>query len=197
MANNYLLFAEILEDVMLEETTWLRHQLEPIVVIDGAEYPEGDDSLSDLKTEPSYEGMRFLRNYDGLDNTDDREYRYDDAHYQGFEVEFEDDGDVLFFAEEHGDPARLAHLVQQFLRRFRPNECWPLSYAKTCSKPHPSEFGGGAAFVTADEIRWQSSFTFVEQQLTAFKAGRSAHAGPSAIEGHPNSDVEAGGGNLE
>jgi hypothetical protein len=63
--------------------------------------------------------------------------------------------------------------VQKFLKKFRPDQCWSLTYATTCSKPRAGEFGGGAVFVTADEIKWQNAYDFIEDQRAAFKAKRS------------------------
>ena len=58
---------------------------------------------------------------------------------------------LWFYAEESGSPDNVAWLVQKFLKRFRPDQCWSLTYAATCSKPRVGEFGGGAVFVTADD----------------------------------------------
>ena len=48
-----------------------------------------------------------------------------------------------------------------------------LTYATTCSKPRVGEFGGGAVFVTAHEIKWQNAYDFVEQERTAFEAKKA------------------------
>ena len=63
----------------------------------------------------------------------------------------------------------MAHLVQKFLKKFRPADCWPLTYSETCSKPRVGEFGGGALFVTATDVKWQSAFSFIEQERRAFE----------------------------
>lgn len=172
MADNYLEFSETLDALTPEEATWLRHQLEMIAVIDGTEYPEDDDAVRNRETDPSFQGPRFLQDYEDL---------CDDADEQGFHVQFQagDSNYAWFSADEHGDADRLAHLIQKFLKRFRPDQCWSLSYATTCSKLCAGEFGGGAVFVTADEIKWQSSYAFVEQQRAAFKQNRKSHQGES------------------
>ena len=54
-------------------------------------------------------------------------------------------------------------------RSSRPDQCWSLTYATTCSKPRLGEFGGGAVFVTADNIRWNNSYDFVAEQRNAFE----------------------------
>jgi hypothetical protein len=165
MADNYLQFSETLDALTPEEATWLRHQLEPIAVVDGTEHPEDDDAVRNCETEPSFQGPRFLQDYEDL---------CDDADEQGFHVQFQtgDSNYAWFSADEHGDADRLAHLIQKFLKRFRPDQCWSLTYATTCSKLRAGEFGGGAVFVTADEIKWQSSHAFVEQQRAAFEAAK-------------------------
>jgi hypothetical protein len=60
-------------------------------------------------------------------------------------------------------------LVQKFLRHCRHDQCWSLTYATTCSKLRLGEFGGGAVFITADDIRWNNSYDFVEEQRKAFE----------------------------
>jgi hypothetical protein len=83
---------------------------------------------------------------------------------------------LWIYAEEGGDVERVAHLVQKFLKKFRPEECWSLSYATTCSKPRVGEFGGGAVFVTAADIKWQSAYIFLCGEKKAFDERRSAAA---------------------
>ena len=163
MADNFLQFSETLDALTPEESAWLGHQLEPIAVINGTEYSEDDDAVRNRDTEPSYQGLRFLQDYDDLN---------DDADVQGFQIEYQVDDTTYawFSAETNGDVDRLAHLIQKFLKRFRPDQCWSLTYATTCSKLCVGEFGGGAVFVTADEIRWESSHDFVERQRSVFQA---------------------------
>jgi len=163
MADNYLQFSETLNDLTIEEAAWLRRQLEPIAVIDGKEYADDDDAVANRETEPSYRGLRFLQDYDDPN---------DDADLQGFEIVFQEDEGASYAwlsAEAYGDPGRVAHLLQKFLKQFRPRQCWSLTYATMCSKLRVGEFAGGAVFVTADEILWQNNYEFIEQQREAFE----------------------------
>ena len=101
----------------------------------------------------------------------------------GFEYVFADDQDapdgwrrhLWIHAGEWGYVDGVAQLVRKFLKRFRPEECWSLTYATTCSKPRVGEFGGGAVFVTADAIHWQNAYEFVEQQRAAFTRSANSH----------------------
>jgi len=168
MADNYLEFSETLGPLNKKQEVWLDAQLSSIVVVNGKEFPA--DKAPDCD-EPDYRGLRFLRDYDDSDN---------DFESVGFSVSYEGFGKnrcVWIYGDEQGDPRRVAHLVQKFLKKFRPNQCWSLTYATTCSKPRVGEFGGGAVFVTANTIVWQDAYEFVEQQRAAFKQNRKPHPG--------------------
>jgi hypothetical protein len=164
MADNYLQFSETLGPLTRKQEAWLQQQLEPIIVINGKEFPENDAPDCD---KPDYRGLRFLRDYEDLN---------DDADTCGFGLEFESTGkrrQAWIYADECGHPGRVAHLVQKFLKQFHPDQCWSLTCAMTCSKLRAGEFGGGAAFVTADDIRWENTYDFIEQQQAKFKARRN------------------------
>jgi hypothetical protein len=115
-------------------------------------YVEVDQDESDLADcDYDWRGMRVFRE---LREPDENE------HYADFDYMFEDDGSsdgwgryLWFYADDHGNPYNVAWLVHKFLERFRPQECWELSYAMTCSKPRVDAFGGGTMFVTAASIR--------------------------------------------
>ena len=152
MADNYLQFSASLNSLTPEEADWLKEQ---------------------LAEDPLVHCPRFL-----LDLTD-REA--DDTDY-GFQYDFRGDSPdrhIWIYADECGDVERVAHLVKKFLRQFRPDQCWSLTYATTCSKLCLGEFGGGAVFVTADDIRWNDSYDFIEEQRKAFERRRQPdHPGP-------------------
>lgn len=67
-----------------------------------------------------------------------------------------DSKSVWFHADESGNADRVGSVVQQFLKIFRPTESFSLTWAEYCSKPRIGEFGGGAMFVTADQIKFQT-----------------------------------------
>jgi hypothetical protein len=169
MANNYLEFSEVLPRLTADEEVWLRSQLEVVSGVGDREYAEGEGpSDVDDADEDEWHGCRAWRDMEGYDP--------DDGEPIGFEYEFHDDHDtpdgwgrhLWLHTEEAGHPERAAHLVQKFLRQFRPKECWSLTYATTCSKARAGEFGGGAVFVTADKIVMENSIDFVAFQYEAF-----------------------------
>ena len=59
---------------------------------------------------------------------------------------------LWLYTEESGDPLAVGRFVQAYLKRFRPQSSFALTYAYTCDKPRAGEFGGGAIFVTAKSI---------------------------------------------
>ena len=166
MADNYLQFSEVLANLTEPEEAWLEEQLQPIRVFGDKEYPEDAVPAELADTEADWSGIRFLR-----DNPD----HDPDWDVLGFEYHFHDDNDpggggrhLWLYAEDSGNADNVAWLVHKFLKQFRPGQCWSLTYAATCSKPRVGEFGGGALIVTADEIKWQNAYSFIEEQRAAF-----------------------------
>ena len=170
MADNYLQFSEVVAKLTEQEEAWLKDQLESVRVFGEKEYPE-DAVPADLAgKDADWSGVRFLR------DKPDHDAEWDAL---GFEFSFHDDTGgwgrhLWLYAETWGDITNVAWLVQKFLKQFRPDQCWSLTYSATCSKPRVGEFGGGAVFVTADTIRWQNAYDFIEQQRAAF--GRKEEA---------------------
>jgi hypothetical protein len=175
LANNYLQFSEVIQQLTPAEERWLNEQLSFVYVFDGEELDEEHLPGTKHPEDADYRGCRAFSDMEDADSGDD------DA---GFEHAFgTDEGGpenwgrhLWIYAEEGGDVERVAHLVQKFLKKFRPDECWSLSYSTTCSKPRVGEFGGGAVFVTANDIKWQSTFAFICDELKAFQERRSASA---------------------
>ena len=166
MADNYLEFSETLGPLTKQQKVWLEAQLSSIMVVNGKEFPA--DKAPDCD-QPNYRGLRFLRDYEDPDN---------DFESFGFGVAYQGTGKNRYawiYSDEHGDPERVVHLVQKFLKKFCPDQCWSLTYAATCSKPRVGEFGGGAVFITADAICWQDAYDFVEQQRAVFKQNQKPH----------------------
>ena len=162
MANNYLQYSEAIVQLSIEERDWLQKQLETVYVFGDREYTK-DEIPDNLSTaDVSWCGCRAFRDLPDVDSDDD----------DGFQYKFEEDEQLgrhlWVYAEEGGDPAQVAHLVQKFLRQFRPHESWSLTYATTCSKLRLGEFSGGACFVTAASIESFDAGDFVSGRLAAF-----------------------------
>ena len=156
-----------------------RKRMECVYVFGDGEFAE-DELPSDLDAaDADWYGCRAWQDLEG--------YEPDGSECVGFEYEFNDDDEsdgwgrhLWLYAKEGGDLERIAHLVQKYLRQFRQQNCWSLTYATTCSKPRVSEFGGGAVFVTAEEVKWQNAYDFVETQSAAFR--KKTAPGPTCSE---------------
>ena len=164
MANNYLQFSEAIGHLSIKEHNWLQRQLETIYVFGDKEYAENEVPRGFSTADATWCGCRALRDLPDVDNDDDA----------GFQYQFMEDEELgrhlWVYTDEGGDPDRVAHLVQKFLRQFRPHECWSLTYATTCSKLRLGEFSGGARFVTADRIESFDACDFVSAGRAAFAA---------------------------
>ena len=165
MADSYLEFSEVLTDLSREETAWLKSQLEIVYVLDGK---EGADPAH-----ATWIGCRAYRDMEDYDP----EFGEDAGFAYSFSEDVDDTVDphwgpyLWMYSEEHGCVDRVAHLVRRFLREFRPDRCWSLTYAITCSKLRVSDFGGGAVFVTATDIKYCNAWGFVEEQEKRFRGG--------------------------
>ncbi len=171
MADNFLQFSETLDNLTAEEAAWLEEQLQPIVVFGNQEFAKDDPAIATLPpSDPDFTGPRFLWDIPDFNSS---------CHVLGFEFAFQDDEgspprNLWLHADTYGDPDHAAWLIQKFLKRFRPDQCWSLTYANTCSKPCVGEFSGGAGFVTANETAWQSAGDFVAQRRAAFEARKNS-----------------------
>ena len=73
------------------------------------------------------------------------------------------------YADESGNADHVALFMQEYLKRFNPEGAFSITYSATCSKPRLGEFGGGAAFVTAEKIEWIDSHDWVQKMSAKFK----------------------------
>ena len=168
MANNYLQFSEVIPQLTTQEADWLRGQLEVVCVFGEQEHPEDKLPPGLDRDKADWIGCRAYRDMLGYDP----EWGED----AGFEYEFsQDDRDkewgrhLWLHADESGTIDRIAHLVQKFLKAFRPDESWSLTWAVSCSKPRVGEFGGGAVFVTAEEVIWQDAYELATDRQSALR----------------------------
>jgi len=75
--------------------------------------------------------------------------------------------ELLVYSQEHGSVSNAAEFARAFLARFRPQACWTVTWAETCSKPRVGQFGGGAMFVTARTIETTRLDDWTDKRLKA------------------------------
>jgi hypothetical protein len=183
MADNFTHFSEVISQLKPEEETWLRDQVQAVQVIEGHEYPLENIPPHLASREPEWRGCRFLRDIEDADDY------HDDG--TGFDYRFVDDdepdgrGRHLWLHSDEGTRLlAVVHLVQKFLRQFRPQDCWSLTYAHVCSHPRVGEFGGGGIVVTADEDFWLDAHSWViDQQVLLGRKVESAGQEGTSQEG--------------
>lgn len=81
---------------------------------------------------------------------------------------------IWVFAEEGGEPEHVAEFAQEFLKKFRPNACFSLTWASFCDKLRVGEFDGGGLFVTAEKIEWYLPFDFISQKTKEFEESKKS-----------------------
>jgi hypothetical protein len=174
MADHFTEFSEVIPHLTPDEEAWLRDQLQVIQVFDGQEYPAGNLPAHLAARDPDWQGCRFLRDIEDADECTDG--------WAGFSHELADDGDrtpggwgrhLWLHSDEGVSLDRVVHLVQKFLARFRPEDCWSATYAEVCSRPRVGEFGGGGIVVTASGFQWFRAHTWVDDTKAARQAPRS------------------------
>ena len=168
MANNFLQFSEVIPQLTTTDADCLRGQLEVVCVFGEHEHPEDKLPPGLNRDKADWIGCRAYRDLLSYDP----EWGWD----LGFEYDFsQDDHDQVWgrhlwlYADESGAVDRVAHLVQKFLKAHRPDESWSLTWAVSCSKPRVGEFGGGAVFVTAEEIGWQDAHDFAADRKLSLR----------------------------
>lgn len=83
----------------------------------------------------------------------------------------DDDGKYLWiFSEDYGNIEHVEKFVQEFLRRWRPDDCWTMAWSTSCSKPRIAEFGGGALFITKDYVHYVDAGAWALEQERKWKA---------------------------
>jgi hypothetical protein len=173
MADDYLEFSQVVANLSEQEADGLRQDLAMIDVYGDQEFGAGTGNIDGKLGVPDWSGYRFLRDYPELDA---------DADEVGFGFSLEEDGDagrhLWLYSDEYADLAKLGHLIQRFLRRFRPHDCWALSYACTCSKPRIDAFGGGAVFITSRRITFDNSWDLIDRKRQTFERRRQPKPRP-------------------
>ena len=152
MADNYVLFSQVVPRLTAAERAWAERTL-------GCG-GRGDE----LQHEPDL--ARALHDA-GI-----RTRHVDPDDWPGFAWELTRPGnDLWLYSSESGNPVHAGEFVRALLARFRPRDCWTLTWAETCSRPRVGEFGGGGLFVTARSIRAFSASDWLAGRRRTFARG--------------------------
>lgn len=148
MANNYLQFSQqlTLSSDEKKEREWCKDRLEALEELFEAWDGTDEDRLNFSEDQQEWLAFESL----------------------GFEWGLDDDG-VWVYAEEFGNPDAVAAFIQEFLIEFQRPDSWSMTWANTCSKPRIGEFSGGAAFVTATDVKFMLADNWLMEQETNHK----------------------------
>jgi len=149
MADNYILFSEVLTDLTRREQVWLTRRLTA----------QGKDLAKALAAA----GIQF----------DPAE-----EDWPGFDWEMlgTPPRDLWMFSRECGNVDHVTQLIRAFLHRFRPSACWTMTWAEACSTPRVGEFGGGSALVTRQKVELHNAHHWAAKRAAGFRSKASATA---------------------
>jgi hypothetical protein len=147
MAEYYTLFCEKLEIRTSEEYEWLKR------VYAWTPEEDGGINLEDMEAEIERvkEELGFDLSYEDFDTFPEHQYELTSES-------------LRVYSEEDLSTGTVSRIIQGFLRKFRPDECFSITWAFTCSKTWVGEFAGGAVFITADKIEDHHVRNFVMQK---------------------------------
>jgi len=103
-------------------------------------------------------------NYFSGDEYDQEVYDNGESNW-GIDHKFDDDRGYLYLSSEIApDLDKLVEVLQEYLQKFDPQGFISVTWADFCSKLRVDEFGGGAAAITAKEVKYCNVYEFVAQE---------------------------------
>jgi len=85
---------------------------------------------------------------------------------------------IWIYTEESGNPDNVAAFLQAYIQRFDSTAVIGFHWSHSCSKPRLDEFGGGAAVVTSDAVRWMDTTLWVRKTINKIAAHRTSFSDP-------------------
>jgi hypothetical protein len=148
MANNYVEFSEMLEELTDEEMAWIEETCT-------FEHVEQDEDEQPAKL-PDWYNPDAL----GVDFTN---------HLNIQEKTF-----WMYSEGEGGNLDTLGAFVHEFILKFRPDAVFTLTWAETCSKPRVGEFGGGALVISREGVKAMNTHHWAKTQRDEILKARGA-----------------------
>ena len=84
-----------------------------------------------------------------------------------FEMEVDNSGTNhgLWLHSSYGGVDAVCEFIQHLLQKFDPKSYVTFEWSHDCSKPRVDAYGGGAAFITAKEIKTMSTAAWLNEQI--------------------------------
>lgn len=76
-----------------------------------------------------------------------------------------DDSSIWFHADESGDIEFTANVIHKMLQHFDLENRLGFTWSMSCSRMRPDEFGGGAVFITKDDISYMSAQSWLSDKI--------------------------------
>lgn len=144
MADNYMQFSEVIKDITLEEAKWIEAVLSFDCTKFGYDLMEAGAALADLMGRTTVE----LAKYD----VDITYWPTFDWRVGEWSLWLCDNGDSFCFDE-------VILFVESFIKKWRPDYVFSMTWAGTCSKPRVGEFGGGWVHITKDRVEYEDTWS--------------------------------------
>jgi len=142
MADNYAMFSEAIENLSEEEEDWFSKIIDFVT----SEVVEDTEALALLLVEHGIEWG------EDVDIEDFPQFDFNLGNNE------EGSGICWLTCEEHFNADHVVMVVQAFIRKFRPEMIFKMTYSETCSKPRVGEFGGGWVVVSRDEVAYGNTW---------------------------------------
>lgn len=155
MSDNFVQFCEGIDMASDEERAWAINHLEIL------ERVEDDETIDDYEDHPEYAEYNRILSLYSIEDTGDK---------SSFEFEWNiEDGVFYVSVDDAGSVDKAAIFMQQYLMKFNHDGCLTMTWAETCSRSRPGEFGGGGMFITAKEIEWVSAHEWCRKRVEEFR----------------------------
>lgn len=175
MANNYLEFSETITNLTPEERAWIEGIPEMSTFEDEIDYGGRDFTSEGEREEFVHKAFVKVLEAHGIDSNavliDEPLDMFPDFNCQvdPFKRQFDSSGDWWISTHncEYGNLAHVACVVQAFIKKFRPDFVFKLTWAETCSRPRVGEFGGGWMVVSGDKMLFGNAWDEADRQAEA------------------------------
>lgn len=87
----------------------------------------------------------------------------------GVDAKFTDDGVMLFAIDGGFEVGYVAAMLQHYLKKFSNPEPIAFQWSMHDDRGKPDCFGGGAVFITRDQIEFMDTPSWIRERLSSFK----------------------------
>lgn len=189
MTDTFTKFSEAITHLTDEERAWLTQQTDEELIRVAAEHIQQLDEIQQLPQEEREQArLESIAAYTNHASEYDEKFPHPDKvvlarHYLmsgwlGFEYDIRLDNSpknnwgkyFWIYSETNADFDAVLILIQEFIRKFRPDMVFTLTWAEVCNRSVVGESGGGAVIITATEDKWIDTHSWVENEFERLKS---------------------------